>query len=70
MIDLHGRYLPWVGDGAGSLDQALSILDEIRDHRMVGLVSHVAEMRTRIPSRVEVIKTHAGSSLALSGDRE
>lgn len=26
MIDLHGHYLPWVGDGAGSLDEALLML--------------------------------------------
>jgi protein-tyrosine phosphatase len=26
MIDLHGRYLPWVGEGATSLDEALGLL--------------------------------------------
>ncbi len=47
----------------GSLDRALTILDEIRDHRMVGLISHVGEMKSRIPSRIEIIKTETGSSI-------
>ena len=46
-----------------SLDKALSILDEIRDHRMVALISHVGEMKNRIPSRLEIVKTNAGSRL-------
>ncbi len=58
----------FIDEGFGSLDEAgldkaLSILDEIRDHRMVGLISHVAEMRTRIPSRIEIVKTNIGSRL-------
>jgi exonuclease SbcC len=47
----------------GSLDKALLILDELRDRRMVGLISHVGEMRSRIPCRVEVIKTGSGSRI-------
>jgi len=47
----------------GSLDRALTILDEIRDHRMVGLISHVGEMKSRIPSRIEILKTETGSSI-------
>ncbi|GHV76913.1 nuclease SbcCD subunit C [Spirochaetia bacterium] len=49
----------------GSLDKALIILDELREHRMVGLISHVGEMRSRIPSRIEVIKTGAGSRIEI-----
>ncbi|GHT85396.1 nuclease SbcCD subunit C [Spirochaetia bacterium] len=51
----------------GSLDRALIILDELREHRMVGLISHVGEMRSRIPSRIEVIKTGAGSRIEMEG---
>ncbi|GHV90223.1 nuclease SbcCD subunit C [Spirochaetia bacterium] len=47
----------------GSLDKALLILDELRDRRMVGLISHVGEMRSRIPCKVEVIKTGSGSRI-------
>ena len=50
----------------GSLDKALVILDELRDHRMVGLISHVGELRSRIPCRIEVIKSRAGSFLRTS----
>ncbi|WP_010253870.1 AAA family ATPase [Treponema primitia] len=50
-----------------SLDKALIILDELREHRMVGLISHVGEMRSRIPSRIDVIKTGSGSTIRLRG---
>ena len=56
----------FIDEGFGSLDEtsldkALVILDELRDHRMVGLISHVGELRSRIPCQVEVVKTGAGS---------
>lgn len=58
----------FIDEGFGSLDEAsldraLIILDELRDHRMVGLISHVGEMRSRIPSRIEVIKSGSGSRI-------
>lgn len=46
-----------------SLDKALSILEEVREGRCVGVISHVSEMQNRIPSRLEVIKTPTGSSV-------
>jgi exonuclease SbcC len=51
----------------GSLDKALLILDELRERRMVGLISHVGEMRSRIPCRVEVVKTGSGSRIETGG---
>jgi exonuclease SbcC len=58
----------FIDEGFGSLDEtsldkALVILDELREHRMVGLISHVGELRSRIPCRIEVIKTAAGSKI-------
>jgi exonuclease SbcC len=58
----------FIDEGFGSLDEtsldrALVILDELRDRRMVGLISHVGEMRSRIPSRIEVIKSGSGSRI-------
>jgi exonuclease SbcC len=58
----------FIDEGFGSLDEAsldraLIILDELRDTRMVGLISHVGEMRSRIPSRMEVIKSPEGSRI-------
>jgi exonuclease SbcC len=51
----------------GTLDMAMGILDELREHRMVGLISHVGEMRSRIPSRIDVIKTRSGSKVEIAG---
>ncbi len=45
-----------------SLDQAMKILQNL-GHRSVGLISHVAELRQRIASRVEVLKSKNGSTL-------
>ncbi|MDR2501620.1 MAG: AAA family ATPase [Treponema sp.] len=49
-----------------SLDRALVILDELREHRMVGLISHVGELRSRIPSHIEVIKSGSGSRIRIA----
>jgi exonuclease SbcC len=59
----------FIDEGFGSLDEAsldkaLVVLDELREHRMVGLISHVGEMRSRIPSRIEVIKSGSGSKIS------
>ncbi len=58
----------FIDEGFGSLDEAsleraISILDEIRGSRVVGLISHVGELRNRIPNRIEVIKTASGSTI-------
>ncbi|MHC6204621.1 AAA family ATPase [Breznakiellaceae bacterium SP9] len=50
-----------------TLDKALGILDGLRDHRMVGLISHVGDMRTRIPCCIEVLKETTGSTLKVTG---
>ena len=49
-----------------SLDRAMGILHDLGQHRSVGLISHVAELRQRISSRVEVVKGKGGSWLRLS----
>lgn len=58
----------FIDEGFGSLDEsslerAVTILDEIRGSRMVGIISHVSELRTRIPARVEIVKTGTGSRI-------
>ncbi|MFF0348986.1 AAA family ATPase [Micromonospora arida] len=61
----------FVDEGFGSLDQealdqVLDALDALRvGGRTVGLVSHVAELRRRIPSRLHVRKTATGSSVVV-----
>ena len=42
----------------------MDTLDQLRDGgRVVGLVSHVAELRTRVPTQLEVTKARQGSTL-------
>jgi exonuclease SbcC len=65
----------FVDEGFGSLDdaaleKALGILEELRDHRMVGLISHVGEMKSRIPSRIEVLKSGSGSKIRIEKDTD
>ncbi|MEV0766350.1 SMC family ATPase [Nocardia sp. NPDC050435] len=52
------------GLDADTLDAVMGVLDELRSNgRVVGVVSHVDEMRQRIPSRLHVRRTPTGSHL-------
>ncbi|AYF72776.1 SMC family ATPase [Nocardia yunnanensis] len=52
---------------ADTLDAVMGVLDELRSGgRVVGVVSHVDEMRQRIPSRLHVIRGRTGSRLESS----
>ncbi len=59
----------FIDEGFGTLDEdtldlVMSVLDELREAgRVVGIVSHVDEMRQRIPSRLHVIRGRTGSRL-------
>ncbi|HEX5296121.1 MAG TPA: SMC family ATPase [Streptosporangiaceae bacterium] len=61
----------FVDEGFGSLDEdtleeVMTVLDSLREGgRMVGIVSHVAELRQRIPAQIRVRKGRSGSDLAL-----
>ena len=63
----------FVDEGFGSLDadtldDVMDTLDSLRDGgRVVGVVSHVAEMRDRIPTQLVVTKARSGSTLRLRG---
>ncbi|MEX0429772.1 AAA family ATPase [Nocardioides sp. DS6] len=63
----------FVDEGFGSLDadtldDVLDVLDGLRDGgRVVGVVSHVAEMRDRIPAQLMVTKRREGSTLRVQG---
>ncbi len=63
----------FVDEGFGSLDAdtlelVMDCLDRLREGgRVVGVVSHVAEMRDRIPTRLEVHKGRSGSRLCIRG---
>jgi len=52
-------------DDEGTLDNVLEALDALREGgRTVGVVSHVAELRQRIPAQVKVVKDRRGSTIA------
>jgi len=59
----------FVDEGFGALDPdtlelVMTTLDELRaGGRVVGLVSHVADLYDRIPTRLHVRKTRTGSAL-------
>lgn len=59
----------FIDEGFGSLDdqtldEVLDVLDSLRERdRSVGIVSHVADLRRRIPVRLEVVKERQGSSV-------
>ena len=63
----------FVDEGFGTLDEdtldeVMDVLDGLREGgRVVGLVSHVAELRARIPAQVHVRKTRRGSDVVLAG---
>ena len=63
----------FVDEGFGSLDadtldDVMDTLDSLRDGgRVVGVVSHVAEMRDRIPTQLVVAKARSGSTVRLRG---
>jgi exonuclease SbcC len=52
---------------ATTLDGVMDTLDALRDGgRVVGLVSHVAELRNRVPAQLEVRKARRGSTVKAS----
>ena len=62
----------FVDEGFGSLDaetleQVMEALESLRaGGRMIGLVSHVSEMKQRITNRVTVVKTQHGSTIEMT----
>ncbi|SNS00697.1 exonuclease SbcC [Geodermatophilus pulveris] len=60
----------FVDEGFGTLDAlaldaVMDVLDELRrGGRTVGVISHLEELRTRIPTRLEVVSGRHGSRLA------
>lgn len=63
----------FIDEGFGSLDEqtldeVLDVLDSLRERdRSVGIVSHVADLRRRIPAQLEVVKDRHGSVVRLCG---
>jgi exonuclease SbcC len=74
MAQCGGRYLDciFIDEGFGSLDgetldYALNTLIELhRSGRVIGIISHVAELRERITSQIEVVPSKEGSTVICS----
>ena len=64
----------FVDEGFGSLDdgsreQAIKVLNELAgDSRLVGIISHVNELKEQIDNKLIVTKTEKGSSVRWSFD--
>lgn len=62
----------FIDEGFGSLDErtldeVLDVLDTLREGgRAVGIVSHVAELRQRVPAKLHVVKSRTGSRVEQS----
>ncbi|WP_042387698.1 SbcC/MukB-like Walker B domain-containing protein, partial [Streptacidiphilus melanogenes] len=60
----------FIDEGFGALDpdtleEVMSVLDSLRERdRAVGIVSHVSELRDRIPQQLTVHKGRSGSTLS------
>ena len=58
----------FIDEGFGSLDaetldQVMAVIDDLRDRgRVVGIVSHVADLKERVPERLEIRRLADGSS--------
>ena len=63
----------FIDEGFGTLDEeslehVMEILDTLRDGgRAVGVVSHVVDLRSRIPTQLRVHKSTQGSSVSVVG---
>ncbi|CAH1043675.1 AAA family ATPase [Halomonas sp. TD01] len=63
----------FIDEGFGSLDQdaldqAISMLSELQmGGRMIGIISHVSELKEQMPVRVEVRASRLGSSVEVKG---
>ncbi|MFI1801336.1 AAA family ATPase [Streptomyces sp. NPDC020379] len=59
----------FIDEGFGSLDEqtldeVLDVLDSLRERdRTVGIVSHVADLRQRVPAQLQVVKGRSGSAV-------
>jgi exonuclease SbcC len=52
------------GLDAETLDEVMDTIDELRaGGRCVGLVSHLSELRMRIPTQVQVVRSRSGSRI-------
>jgi len=60
----------FIDEGFGTLDdealqEVLTVLNDLRENRMVGIISHVMELKRQIANRIEISPAEVGSKLRL-----
>ena len=60
----------FIDEGFGSLDSetldtAMEAITQVRENKLLGIISHVADLKERIPCGIEVVKTSDGSALKM-----
>ena len=60
----------FIDEGFGTLDDealqgVLQVLNNLRENRMVGVISHVPELKRQIADRIEVYRDEPGSALRM-----
>ncbi len=58
----------FIDEGFGSLDSetldiAMEAITQVRENKLLGIISHVSELKERIPYGIEVLKAHDGSTV-------
>ncbi|WP_445011627.1 AAA family ATPase [Vreelandella stevensii] len=65
----------FIDEGFGSLDQdaldqAIAMLSELQmSGRMIGVISHVSELKEQMPVRIDVLPSRQGSTVVVKGER-
>ena len=64
----------FIDEGFGTLDdealkKAMEVLRKIQENRVVGVISHVGELASEIPSQIFVKKERTGSAVFVNGKR-
>ncbi len=63
----------FIDEGFGTLDEdalqgVMQVLNDLRENRMVGVISHVPDLKRQIANRIEVCRKDPGSSVRLVTD--
>ena len=58
----------FIDEGFGSLDSetldiVMEAITQLRENKLLGIISHVSELKERIPYGIEVLKSHDGSQI-------
>ena len=60
----------FIDEGFGSLDVesielALKVIFELAQNRLIGIISHIEDLKEKVQNQIQVIKTDFGSELEI-----